>query len=200
LQPLSESGLLSQESAVNSESNSESFTESLAKEQPNPNEPEYNYSHLNNYTDNMSFTGSDAESATENHTEINSGIAANDDDFGEAAPELSMGDDDAAIMAGFGVSTLNGFLPAVFGAPVSMTEDQHEQLAKKAMPLVKKYYSSDNVPDWLKKYQDEIGFGLAMSTMLFGCFQQAKVHKLANPKATKKAVAEQDDSELAEVA
>jgi len=193
-----------QESELNSNTNSETFTESLAKEQAKTSEPEFNYSHLNDYTENLGFTDSDTETKGETNTGKRSEIAANDESFGDDTPELAMEDDDAAVMAGFGVSTLNGALPMVFGAPVSMDEDQQEHLAKKAMPLVKKYYSSDNVPDWLKKYQDEIGFGLALSATLFGCFQQAKAHKLIHVKGkaiAKKASGEQDDnSEIPEAA
>ncbi|GHE87426.1 hypothetical protein [Thalassotalea profundi] len=147
----------------------ESFTETLAKE----NEEKYQYNHLDEYEKNLSFvSGGNTESETETVEESEQGESET-----ESSNQLVMQDDDAAVLAAFGVNTVNSFLPTIFKAPVSMSDEQQEDIALKAVPLVKKYYSGDDVPDWLKKYQDEFAFGLALGGALFGCNQQAKAFK-----------------------
>lgn len=160
----------SQELGVNEDT--QSFTAEVSEE----NAKKYEYTQLDDYLEDIKFgeKGSETDGGKANFTrsdiEIESEL--------HSAQMLEMTDDDAAVMASFGVSSLNSILPMAFKAPVSIPEEQQEQLAAKAMPLVRKYYSGENTPEWVKKYLDEIGFGLALGTALFGCYQQAKVHKL----------------------
>lgn len=109
--------------------------------------------------------------------------------------------EDADIVAALGVTAVNKMLPVVFGAPVALDEAVQAELAKKASPLIEKYSDGENVPPWLKKYADEISFGLAVGCALFGCWRGAKMYKAeqaklaAQPKPRVKVPAQEQAAE-----
>jgi hypothetical protein len=109
----------------------------------------------------------------EQFTQSENTLAVNED---EPKAELEMGKKDSEHLAAFGVAKVNKVLPYIFGAPVGFDDEQQQELAESAAPLVKKYYGEANLPSWLKVYKDEISFGLSLSTALFGCWMQAKEH------------------------
>ena len=167
-QPLS----LQEQELNNSGDTPKSFTDEVSKK----NEQKYQYAHLNDAVSDTEQEDtekasagkvSEPETKTENDTETEP----------ESTENIVMCDDDSMMLAGIGVMTANSALPSFFKAPVSIPEDKQEALASKLAPLIKKYYSGGEMPAWLKKYQKELEFGLALGGALFGCWQQARAFK-----------------------
>jgi len=165
-----------------------SFTEQLAKDksqakaestenQANSTESEeletfeHDYKQLDSYTNGLAFSESG-----EKPSESEPMHSEQAEDLGENE-QAQMTDEDAHLMAAFGMGSVSSALPMLFKAPVSMTPEQQESIAAKAAPLVKKYMGSGEPPAWLKRWWDEITFGMAIGGALFGCWQQSKAHK-----------------------
>jgi hypothetical protein len=152
----------------NSGEKAKSFTDEVSEK----NEQKYQYSHLDD-----AVQENTEQSTADKVSEQNQQTETNTESEPESPQEILMCDDDSMMLAGFGVMTVNGALPSIFKAPVSIPEEQQESLAAKIAPLIKKYYSGGEMPQWLKRWQEEISCGLAVGTALFGCWQQARAFK-----------------------
>ncbi|REL31073.1 hypothetical protein [Thalassotalea euphylliae] len=147
----------------------------------------HDYSHLDKYMQDLEFTSSTAQSG-ESESQANL-----------PEPPQELDDESAMFMAGSALGVVNQTLPMLFGAPVSMNDQQLDVIGSKAVPVIKKHMKADQAPEWLMKYKEEFELGAALAGVLFGCYREAQAHKraLAKEKAANEPPINQGAQEAA---